>query len=331
MLQLIESHPAAGGLSLLYTRRPDAYQSYQAECRAAEIVVCVNDASQVLGQAVCLPRQFYVEGAIQTVGYVTGLHKADGAIVDVLGMMEAGRIRSASDQMYCSFLDDNSQIYEMFAKRRLTQLICNYSTLLFSPKALRPVAHNWQCRQAGSADTEALQMFLNTEAARFSYYPVFTNWTDFTGLKVTDFYILEDSSGILAAGALWDQRLYRQYVMVGYSGIYRLAASNNWLLRALRYPTLAKVGETANFAYLSFLLSRDNDIELQRVMLSELSARAHHFDSLTIGAVTDSDLAELLTKMKSFTLQSRICLIDSSRSAKALAIQKPLRIECSLL
>jgi len=331
MLRLIESHPTGKKMRLLYSRRPDAYQSYLMECADAETILCVGDNERLLAQATCLPRQLYINNKTCTVGYITGLHKTSGTHVNIMSMLEAGYIRSSAKQFFCSILDDNQPVFNMFTKRELIHPICDYTTYLFNPVAVKSTRHNLTFRRATTDDAKELLRFYNEVGSGYSYFPVFSSLDDFAGLTVSDFFILEDNNNIVAAGALWNQKTYKQYIVLGYDGIYRFAAACNPLLRVLHYPPLPKVNETAHFAYISFLLCRENNPILERILLGEISAAARNYNFIAIGAAKETALWQHLDSLKSVKINSRLCIIDYKKSSAVESIKTPLRFECALL
>ena len=330
MLRLIEAHPAGKGMQILYTRRPDAYTSYRTECPGAEMILCVNDDNRVLAQAVCLPRKLYINREAHMVGYVTGLRKTEGAAINIMKMLEAGRTRSSVSRFFCSFLDENKPIYDLFAKRGLVRPVCGYTTYFLNPAVFKPSKHNCKFRRAAPGDTEKLVNFYNMVGSEYSYFPVFRTMNDFAGLTVSDFFLLEAGDEVIAAGALWDQRAYKQYIVLGFYGAYKLAAYCNPLLRFFCYPPLPKKNMAANFAYISFLLCRKDNPDMAHVFLGELAAAAGGYDFLTIGAVSGSELAAVLNSVRSIKIDSRLCVIDHDKNGPA-AYKTPLRFECALL
>ena len=331
MLKLIESHPAGGKIKIIYTRRPDAYQSYQTECADAEMILCVDDDGRILAQFACLPHKLYIDREIYTVGYVTGLHKADGEQVNIMKLLEAGYIHSSAKQFFCSVLDDNKSAFDMFAKRKLIHPIRDYTTYLFNPKAIKKTRHKFTFRRAMIYDTKEFLRFYNEVGSRYSYFPVISSLDDFAGLTVSDFFILENGDNIVAAGALWNQKDYKQYIVLGYDGVYKFAALCNPILRALHYPPFPKVNEATHFAYISFLLCRENDPALERILLGEISGVARDYNFLTIGAVKETALWQYLNSIKSIKIGSRLCAIDYNRNGATENNNTPVRFECALL
>ncbi|MDR1206163.1 MAG: hypothetical protein LBL26_11925 [Peptococcaceae bacterium] len=336
MLRLMESYPAGGrpagkGIQILYTRRPDAYQSYVTECPGAEIILCAGGGARVLAQIVCLPRKLYIGGEARTVGYVAGLRKEDGVRISILKMLETGYAQTSVKQLFCSILDDHRAAYDLFAKRGWIRPICGYSTYFLHPAALKRPKHGYRFRRAVSGDTDRLLAFYQTVGSGYSYFPAFVTMNDFPGLTVSDFFLLEDGGEIAAAGALWDQRAYKQCVALGYYGIYRFAAHCNPLLRLLRYPPLPKTNTAACFAYISFLLDRQDHPDAARVLLGELASAARGYDFLTVGAVKGDALGTWLDAVRSVKIGSRLCLIDYEKTGAAPVYTTPPRFECALL
>jgi len=331
MLRLIESHHTDGNIKILFSRRPDAYQSYLLECNEAEMVLCIGDDGRLLAQTTCLPRKFYIDRKICTIGYVTGLHKAANRQVNIMKMMESGYTRSSAKHFFISILDDNKSAFDLFAKRELIHPICDYTTYLLHPAAIKSIRHNLTFRRATTGDADELLRFYNEIGSGYSFFPVFSAMSDFAGLTISDFFILESEGSIVAAGALWNQQAYKQYIVLGYNTIYRLAALCNPILRALHYPPLPKVNEAAHFAHISFLLGPENDPALERILLGEIAAVASNYNFLAIGAVKGAALGQYLDTLRSLRLGSKLCIIDYDKSSTALNIKMPLRFECALL
>jgi len=330
MLKLIEAHPAGGGMKILYTRRPDAYQSYRMECPDAEMYVYTDNNGCLLAQIACLPRKVYVNGKIITVGYVTGLHKAGGVFVNIIKMLEAGRVRSSAKHFFCSILDNNKSVFDLFAKRGLFYAMYDYTTYLLHPAAVKRKRHGLVFRRAHKDDADRIVSFYQTEGKRYSYFPVFSTMNDFSTLNISDFYILEDGSEIAAAGASWDQRAFKQYVVIDYKGVYRLAAHCSPLLSALHYPPLPKISTAANFAQVSFLVCRGGDCFLEQIMLGELAVAGKMFDFLTIGCTARDPLSRSLSGIRSLKFGSKLCMYDYAGIGLSPAETIP-RFECALL
>lgn len=334
MTRLIESHHSKGGMELLYARRPGAYESYITENPETEATLCADEGGRILAQVVCMPRKLYIGGEAQMVRYVTGLHKAAGARVDMMKLFDAAYERAgggaAENRFFCSILDDNKAAYDLFAKRGMISPICDYTTYFVNPSAIKRPRHGFSFRRAGPKDAVNLLSFYNKAGSGYSYFPVFSSMDDFPGLSAADFFLLEDGEKIIGACALWDQRAWKQYIAIGYKGAYKIAARCNPLLGFLRYPPLPKKGAAANFAYIAFFLCRGGGPSAAQALLGEIGA-AGSYDFLTIGAARGGMTAEILDGKRSIRIGSKLCLIDYERKGAEAGGNGPLLFECGLL
>ena len=124
---------------------------------------------------------------------------------------------------------------------------------------------------------------------------------------------------------------YRNAIVLEYAGVYRFATACNPLLRALHYPPLPGKNEAAHFAYVSFLISRENDSTIERILLGEISAAARDYGFLTIGAANGTTLGHYLNTIKSIKIGSRLCVIDHDKSGAITNSETPVWFECALL
>ena len=154
---------------------------------------------------------------------------------------------------------------------------------------------------------------------------------DFAGLTISEFFILEDGENIIATGALWNQRNYKQYIAIGYKTVYKFVTHCSPLFQLFHYPPLPKMNTIANFAYISFFLCRKNYLNTMRVFLGELAVTAHDYDFLTVGAVNGDDLGEILASMKSIKVSSKLCIVDFEKNGIVPIHKTPFRFECALL
>lgn len=330
MLRSIESQPTRGPLQLLYTRRPDAYRSYVRECPGAELLVC-EDGGKLVAQGACLPRRFFVDGEEAVVGYATGLHKAPGAPLSIMDLLDEAYRRSTARAFFCSILDDNGAIMRRFGQRWGLRVLSDYRTYLVSPSAIKDRRHDVTCRRARPADGDRLVRFYREAGAGFSYFPVVSRIDEFPDLDVTDFVLCESGGQIVAAGALWDQRAFRQYIVGRYGGVYRLVRRTPWLLRALGFPPLPAPGEVVRAAFLSFVLARDDPAAEWAVMAELAAGAARDFDFLVIGAVPSSTLGMALDRVPGLKIGSHLCAIGYGKTTPDPVPRGPFRFECALL
>lgn len=338
MLELIESHSSNGNLDIVYTRRTDAYQSYLADCKDAEMTLCVDEENKIKAQIVCLPRRLYINGKVDTVGYVTGLYKHKESIVNLPRLFDTALHSSQCSLFFCSILDVNDSTFHMLNKRRTympeLHILNKYTTYIVSPKAFKRIHHDFTFRRATEKDSKAHLNFLHEYGKTHNLFPEISSFSKFHGIGVEDFYLLINQNGdILATGALWYQQDFKQYIVKKYSGIYKSASKFNFLLRLLHYPPFPKANTATDFAHISFFAAKHDDLAIIKIFLSEIAAVARRqYGALCIGAVENSELNRMLYKIKSISFHSKICLLDYKTSdVKLNNYTQSSFFECGLL
>lgn len=340
ILEILERSAAKGSLELLYTRRPDAYLSYKKESPDARVFV-VKEGERIIGTAAEIIRDVYIGGQPRKLCYVCGLKKDihyEGA-VNWGKLFIRNLVREDIDCYFCSILSDNDTARKLFEKKRRRtmnmELLQPYTTYMLSPfQKFKAEERGYTFRQAQQGDEGRLLSFLNTAGRKKDFFPVLEQLDRFEGLRVTDFYILEDRHGIVAAGALWNQSSYRQYIVKKYHGIMKLARAFNPLLKLLGYIQLPRENECINFPMLSFVTGRDDREEYYVSFLSHIAPEIKkNYGMFVVGATGNSTANRVYKKLKSIHFDSGIYMIDFILgNGRKLEIDKEsLWLECGLL
>ncbi|MDR1564886.1 MAG: hypothetical protein LBS74_08020 [Oscillospiraceae bacterium] len=337
MLELIESHPSKGALKLVYTRRENPYYSYMADCPHAEMTLAADDNNIIHALMVCLPRQMYINGELRTVGYVTGLHKREGSRVNLIRLFDYALRKSKGELFFCSLLEENGEVLNMLQKRhsRVPYLypLCEYKTFMLGCKGGRGAGHSHAFRKAERDDEIPLIEFFNAYGRGHSFFPKISSLEGFCGLKTEDYYLMLEKGKIIAAAAVWNQQAYKQYIALDYSGLYSVLQKLGLVLSALGYPKIPTKGSAVNFAYISFFAVNGDDEAVSAAFLAELmAASAVRWDTLCIGAALGSVIEGILSKKRSISFGSRLCLLDPAQNGSALNKGEGLPFfECGLL
>lgn len=339
ILRILESSAVQGGIELVYTRRDDAYASYMKEAGQAHVFVS-KDGERTVGTCAELVRQVYIGGEKRKVAYICGLKK-DAAYNGLVGF-GPGFIKALQhddvDFYYCSVVTDNVEVQTMFGKgnRALSmQPVAEYKTYIFSPRVrMKASKHGLTFRQATKEDLTDLLAFLNAEGKRKDLFPVIDSLEQFHGLTVENFYLLLENNAIVAAGALWDQTGYKQYIVKKYHGMIKLARIVNPLLTALRYIRLPKKDTPLDLVMLSFFLSKDDDDAYYRVFLNEVCreiAKAHSI--FVLGLPKKHFAVPILDRLRNISFETRLYEITFPWNSQEYAKLNPDNIhpECGLL
>lgn len=339
ILRILESSAATGSVELLYTRRPDAYESYQQDFGEAQIFISRN-GDRVVGTAAELIREVYVGGEPSKAAYLCGLKK-DAAHEGGVGF-GARFIKSLQrddvDVYYFSVIADNLSAQTMFGKgKRLVSMepFAEFTTHILSPRVKIQAPRHALCfRQAEEHDLPRLLAFLNEEGRRRDLFPVIRNIGQFHGLTEKDFYLLEDGGELLAAAALWNQTDYKQYVVKRYRGLMKLARLANPLLSRLGYIKLPRADEPLNFPMLAFFLCRGDDETHYRIFLDEIrKVIGKRYGMFVIGLPKNHFAAPLIQKLPGIRFDTKLYSLSfpwSSRPLKPIDHQT-VYPECGLL
>jgi hypothetical protein len=272
LLSIIEETDFKGKISLLYTRRPDAYASLQKEGRTVFIYLCEN-GNTAAGFGACSVNDVYVDGKIAACGYLFSFRVKKEFPSTLKSFPDGYQFHFESckphqvDTFLTTILSENTEAIRLLEKKRASMPVYGFigeitTYSLVTGKKYR-LQSGREFRKATDADKSALLYFLNEEGKAYQYFPVLTLKDLETGTcspKLEDFYLLKDKDGVITAcGAVWDQRNFKQYIAAGYKGLYSLLRPiSRWLFPLLGLPALPPKGETLNFFALSFFVCKKN-------------------------------------------------------------------------
>lgn len=340
ILEILESSAAKGSIELLYTRRPNAYESYQKESDEA-YVYGVKDEKQMLGTVAQIVRKVYIGGEIKKLGYVCGLKTAPDyqGNVNWVRTFIKNLVREDIDCYFCSIISDNVEAQKLFEKKRKKtmnmEFLQGYTTYMMAPYFRFTVKNkNYVFEQVTKETEELVVQFLNSEGGKKDFFPVIESLSQFTDLNPTDFYMLKDGEEIVAAGALWKQTAYRQYIVTKYSSILKFARIFNPVLKMLGYIQLPKENEVLDFPMLSFFISKDDSEEYYKAFLNSINpVIKNEYGMFVIGIINNSFAHSIFRKVRSIHFDTKIYEIEFILgNGKRTDVNKDnIWLECGLL
>lgn len=339
LLKILESSAAKGAIELIYTRRPDAYESYMKENGDAFVFISRNEEKAV-GTCAELVRNVYINGERCKAAYICGLKKDanyEGSIGFGLELIRSLK-RDDVDFYYCSVVADNEKALKMFQRDNKCvsiKHVSDYTTYILNPKArIKTQKHSFIFRKATEEDTKELIAFLSEEGKKKDLFPAFESVNEFYNLKYSDFYLLMDNNRILATAALWNQVEYKQYVVKKYRKLMNLIRVVNPLLSLLGYIKLPKENEPLEFPMLSFFVSRDDNETYYKIFLNELKKElSKTYGMFVIGLPENHFGNSIFRELPSVNFKTSICQITfpwSNKLCKNISPEK-LFLECGLL
>ena len=347
LLDILEAEAFPGRISLRYTRRPDAYQSFKYEGDTVDILVCRDlQKRQIAAMAAAAVRPLYVNGQPENTVYLFGLRSRReyrGAYALLArGYACLGDYYQQQRMRFflTTILEDNLDARQLLEKKRAFmpdyEFVQTYQVFTLRPKAAKTPPTGMQFRQAEPADADKLAGFLEQMGKRQQFFPVMSSKnlleSGVPGLGIKDFYLLLDAAGhLLAAGAAWDQRQYKQYVVAGYQGLLKWSYPLSFCFPLFGWPSLPAPGSALRFLTLSFWAVHDHQAELMDIFLGQLARLLPHAPFFLIGAAEHAPLAACLSRYPHIAYRSRLYLVNwakHSRISGQLDPQYPLYLEC---
>ena len=340
ILEILESTPAKGSIELLYTRRPNAFLSYQMESDEAYVYV-VKEEDKTLGTVAEIVRRVYIGGEIKKLGYVCGLKTApeyEGNVNWVKTFIQ-NLVKEDIDCYFCSIINENETARKLFEKKRKRTMNMNfltgYTTYMLTPYfRFKVKSKGYEFSQICKEDEKEVLEFLNKEGRKKDFFPVIDNLSQFTDLESNDFYVLKKDNRIVAVGALWKQTGYRQYIVKKYRGLLKFGRCINPVLKLLGYISLPKENEVLKFPMLSFFISEENKEEYYKMFLNYIHPIIKkNYGMYVIGTNGDGTLNQILKKVRNIHFDTRIYEIEFiiGNGKKADVDKTDIFLECGLL
>jgi hypothetical protein len=338
MLELIESEPAEGKIKIIYTRRPNAFESYSRESGDVKIAIAKDKDGKINAQAACIVRSCYINGVMTRVCYVSGLRKKKGynGIIDWAGLKEF--VKSTGSEVYfCSFLSSNKDALKMFTKKRrfMPELVFagEYITYIINPRIFRcglQEKYNFRC--AEEKDRGNIISFLNEEGVRYNFSPSIENIEkEFSGLMLKDCYMLEKNGEILAFGALWNQSSYKQYIVEKYNGYMKILKYFSPIAEKFGYIKMPKEKEILDFPTLTLFYSKENNREYYLSFLNNIACEiGEKYGMFIYGISSGHPNNEIFTRLRTINFKSMI-FCTAFEKGKRLDMDNHVHLECGLL
>jgi hypothetical protein len=321
ILDVLEEMDFKGKISLNFTRRPDPYASFQKEGRRVDLLVSRDTRKERITSiaATSINRMFF-NGKPADIGYLFGLRVRreyrrrylllPRGFQFLFGLHEEEKI-----PLYITtILEENTEAQSLLEKKRPSmpsyEYFGDYETYALVTGGKAREKSGFRFRRAERSDLEALVGFLQEQGKRFQFFPALEE-KDLADpdapLSYRDFYLLlRRDREIVAAGAVWDQRAYKQYVLMGYGGIYRILYPFSFLFPLFGYPKLAKPGSVLNFFTLSFWAVRDDNPEFFDLFLRHISGQTRRFSYFVLGVDSRHPLRDTLHRRPHILYKARM-------------------------
>lgn len=288
-LRRLQAMPMDGAVSLSLRAGPE---SRQAEAlgggRHHTVVVRRSENRRIVAMGTRSVMRVYLHGEPKHVGYLSGLRNTPGVrvprgvVAEAFDRLGATRRKDEADFDFTSIMRDNRR-----ARRGLERGVKGLPTYTpiggLQTLALRVVGRDAvrpPLRRMTEADLPAVVELLEACGRSAQLRPV---WDAATlacrercrGLRVRDFVGYEEAGRLLACGAVWDQRAFKQTVVAGLTpALRRVRPIINAGCRLTGRVALPAEGEALSAVYASHLAVRDDTPGVWRRLVAGLSAIA---------------------------------------------------------
>lgn len=351
LLEMLEDESATGNIRLLYTRRPDAYASFQQEGQTVDLVVCRDRAQgKIVGCGACAIRSVFLNGHPIDIGYLFGLRvrreyrRKYPLLHRGYAFLHAQHQQRQAALYLNTILDENQAAQALLEKRRgcmpTYQPYGRYEIYAFKTIRSRPSADaEFMMRPASPVDSTILLRFLTDQGRQYQFFPVVSESELLhglhTGLSIERFYLLFDAcQELVAAGAIWDQTSYKQYIVQGYGGILRWVYPLSRWFPLINLPILPTPGSLLKFFTLSLWAVKDNHPIFFQAFLDRIATVTPVYPFFLVGIHERHPLRPLLRKRPHISYTSKIYLVawpEQTHTVELLDQRRIPYLECGML
>jgi len=260
--RLLRDNPMPGAISLRFEREPNYFRGAGLAGGEDQTIVASKDGRlECMGR--CTRRECWVNGRAQNVGYLAEL-RLDAAARGRFGIVRDGyrffhalQYGDPAALYFTAIAADNERARRLL--ERGVRGLPTYNFLAELDTLLVAVAAAPSPQRVVAATPERIPDLLRLLNAHGQRYQLAAVWTEETlcalethGLPLERFLLALDGGEILACGALWDQRAFRQTVIHGYARALTIALPFvNLAGRIFGTPRLLRAGSVLAHAFLS--------------------------------------------------------------------------------
>jgi hypothetical protein len=323
---LLRENPMRGAASVSFQREPDYFLGADLACGEDQTVTAFSD-SRLVCMGRCTRRECWVDGVPRRVGYLAEL-RLDATARGRFGILRDGykffhalQRDDPADLYFTSIAADNERARRLLETGArglpIYRFLAELDTLLVTVTR-RPRATELRVEGVTPERIPDLLRVLNGHGQRHQLAAVWTveqlRGVERCGLPLDRFFLALNGSEVVACGALWDQRTFRQTVIHGYSRPLAFARPfMNAASHILRVPHLPRRGSVLAHGFLSPLAFVDGAEAMLPDLVESvfpLAAKAG-LQFLTMALPrTDSRLSALRRRFSTRTWRSRLYRVD---------------------
>jgi hypothetical protein len=347
--RLLRETPMAGRVSISLEREPNYFADADVVGETKQTIVA-RDKGRLVCVGSCAIRRRFVNGEPRRVGYLGGL-RLDSQYAGRFDILRRGyeffrelQAATPADFYFTSIAADNERARK-FLERGITgmpiyEFVGEFVTVLISTR-VRDSGTEAGRENHSTFTSDELTAFLNRSNKRRQFAPCWSvrelHALEPLGMRASDFFEARESGQVVACGALWDQRHFKQTVIRGYAPWLKFTRPIvNGVSRVISGPQLPPVGETLASAFASNLaFASEGSAEfLDLVKGLQRAARQREIKFLTLGfAANDPHLTMVKNTFSGREYRSRLYVVrwPGIGAAAAELDGRPVTPEVALL
>ncbi|MCP4210774.1 MAG: hypothetical protein GY764_04775 [Halieaceae bacterium] len=286
--RLLANNPVPGSITVTYEREPNYFWGCDTMGPLCQVFVARhNPTGQVAGVACLATRPLYVNGQIETVGYLGQLRvdepfRGRWLVSRAFRFFHQLQIDSETTGYITTIIEGNIQAEGLLVKRarrhfplyQALDRICTAVVIVGRPK--KNHASPYDIRRGSKQNLSAIVSFLGRHSSTKQFFPLFTE-ADFStgsttrGFQIEDFLLAYQGETLVGVIGLWDQSDYKQTTVQSYNNsLRRIKPFFNLGGRLLGFKPLPAPGQPLHFAYASFICVAENNPAIFKLLLRQV-------------------------------------------------------------
>jgi hypothetical protein len=341
--QMQMEHAFDGDIELQYLRLPDPWHSLQMERGDAELYLTTDtERNAPMGYGSVIYRNLFLNGEKQKIGYLGNLkvmHAYQRKYIPLhRSYTECFRQRPAdASTMYIStILESNEKAIKVLTANRKFmpqyKQIGNYVTTIQRGRGKALTNSYYTFEEIELKDIRPWLVFYNAEASRFNFSPSLEESELAVMLKYGNARIigLSRNNWPVAFAVLIEPSRYKQTIVRGYKGKYRLIRLVNMWNKYRKMPKLPRKGKAFPLTYFSYVAIKDADPELFEQFMTMARKRVRGKHMFVTGFSDQHPFDQVMKKTRSIRYESRMYSVFPNDLSTTISLDpdKIVHFEC---
>jgi hypothetical protein len=318
--QLLRNIRMEGIISVSFRREPNYFAAHDCEGEFVQVIVARDrPSSQIVGMGSRSLRELYVDGAAQTIGYLSGLriHPAHrGGTMLARGYRFLRKLDEDQRAAYylTTIATENRPALEALVGGRgglpYYERIGQYVTWIvprkvkWEPPSRQPTARQHQIRPINQGDVPELLRFIHQCAGSRQFIPRYQESDfcfparKFPGMSSKDLWGLWVDGALVGTLGIWDQRGIKQVVVERYGWwLQWLRPLYNCWAKVVGRPSFPQPGECLPLVATALPLATPDGVALFGKLIDEVANHLpDHAEAMMIGMSENDPLTDTLRR-----------------------------------